>query len=155
MDTKPEVLTQTILPFALHGINPRTIMGQYKWNKIKKEAQSIANHHCQACGRYVEHIPGDWLECHEEYNIDMKNHVFSIKNFICLCKECHNYIHQGRLRMLLLDGTIDEEYYNKIISHGESILKEHGLSKKDLPKDEIENPEWKLEYDGYLYFKET
>ncbi len=35
------ILSHTILPVALHGKNPRTIMGETEWNKVKKEKQKL------------------------------------------------------------------------------------------------------------------
>lgn len=95
-----KVLTQTILPFSLHEINPRTIMGEKEWKKIKKDTQTKANHHCQCCGRYVKHISGDWLETHEMYNVDLEAHEFELTGFVGLCKDCHNYIHVGTQKKL-------------------------------------------------------
>jgi hypothetical protein len=77
-----DILAQTILPVALHGINPRTIMGDVAWNVIKKRAQQKANRHCMACGRFVAHKPGDWLECHEVYDFDLEKKEATIKNYV-------------------------------------------------------------------------
>lgn len=64
------ILTQSPLPKSIHGINPRTIMGENAWNKLKKQKQIEANYHCMCCGDYVAHIPGDYLECHEVYSVN-------------------------------------------------------------------------------------
>jgi len=145
------VLTQTILPFSLHGVNPRTIMGEEEWQKVKKETQKQADHHCMCCGRSVQHIPGDWVETHEMYSIDTEKHVFELSGFVGLCNDCHSYIHQGRLRILVAEGKMRMSEYTRIIEHGDKLLDMFGLSKHDLPGSEIENPEWRLLYNGELY----
>ena len=146
-----EILTQTILPFSLHGINPRTIMGEAEWNKVKHQVQKASYHECQCCGRYIRHVPGDWIETHEMYNIDIEKHEFQLLGFVGLCNECHSYIHQGRLRLLLLGGQISKQEYLRIIEHGNELLKRFGLTKKDLPPWEIENSDWYLLYNGKKY----
>ena len=148
------VLTQTILPFSLHGVNPRTIMGEDEWTKVKKETQKRTDHHCMCCGREVKHVPGDWIETHEMYSVDLESHIFELSGFVGLCNECHSFIHQGRLRILVTEGKMKMSEYERIIRHGESLLKQFGLSKLDLPGEEIKNPEWKLLHNGECYKNE-
>lgn len=145
-----EILTQSILPIALHGINPRTAMGTTAWNKMKKEKQALADHHCMACGEYVAHVAGNYLECHEVYDFDIANHTATIKDYVCLCKDCHNYIHQGRLRMLLQEGTITLKEYERIINRGNKLLERSNLKKIDLPSNELEYSNWKMIYNGKI-----
>lgn len=47
------VLTQPPVPPALHYVNPRTIMGEFEWNKLKKQYRLLADHHCMNCQRSV------------------------------------------------------------------------------------------------------
>jgi hypothetical protein len=146
-----EILTQTILPYSIHGVNPRVIMGESAWRKIVAEKQKEANHHCKSCGEYVAHVPGDYLECHEIYDIDSVKREFKLGGFVCLCKKCHQYIHQGRLRMLVAEGAITEKYYNEIITRGNKLLSDKGLKKNDFSPEEIKNPHWYLLYEGKRY----
>lgn len=146
-----QILTQTILPFALHGVNPRTIMGEAEWNKVKHQVQRESMHECMCCGRYIRHVPGDWIETHEVYNFDIDKKEVKLIGFVGLCGECHNFIHQGRLRIMVLQGRISIEEYRKIIIHGNRLLQRFGLTKQGLPADEIENPNWYLLYDGKKY----
>lgn len=113
-------LTQSILPFSLHGINPRTIMGDQEWNKIKKQKQKEADHHCMICGCYVPHTPNDWLECHETYDIDKNKKEFKLKDVICICHKCHSFIHSGRLEILYQENKITLDEYNEIIEKGKN-----------------------------------
>jgi len=145
------LLSQTILPLSLHGVNPRKIMRTSEWNKIKKEKQALANHHCMCCGEYVSHVPGDWLECHEVYDIDLKNREFMLMDIVCLCKKCHAFIHQGRLGVLLSEGKVSREYYDEIIERGNKLLHDSNIEKRDLSSDEITNPNWCLVYNGKKY----
>ena len=146
-----EILTQTILPFSLHGINPRTIMGEKEWDKVKHQVQKESLHECMCCGRYIRHIPGDWIETHEIYDFDINKKEAKLIGFVGLCNECHSYIHQGRLRILLMQGRISTDEYQRIIHHGNQLLQQFGLVKKDLPSEEIENSAWYLLYNGEKY----
>jgi hypothetical protein len=130
-------------------------MGEGKWRKIVMEKQKEANHHCQSCGEYVAHVVGDYLECHEVYDIDPVKREFKLVGFVCLCKRCHQFIHQGRLRVLLAQGTITEKYYHEIIDHGNRLLENNGLKKNDLSAEEIKNPNWHLLYEGKKYSNNT
>lgn len=144
-----EILAQTVLPKSLHGINPRTIMGQAKWNKLRQEKLAEADHHCMACGEFVpdNHL----LDCHEVYQIDMDKKEFKLVDIVCLCKKCHDYIHMGRLQMLMGQGLIAREYYNEVMMRGDELLESQNLKKQNLPFDEINNPNWYLLYDGKKY----
>ena len=146
-----EILTHTVLPKSIHGISPRKIMGDSEWNKIKKEKQKIADHHCMCCEEYVPHIPGNYLECHEIYNINTEKKEFELQDIVCICKRCHEFIHLGRLQMLLKEGRISQEYYNDICNRGENLLKSNGLKRNNLPLNEINNPDWVLVYKNKKY----
>lgn len=146
-----KILTQTVLPKSIHNINPRTIMGTVAWNKIKKEKQKLANHHCMCCDEFVPHVPGNYLQCHEVYDIDMGKRQFRLVDIVCICGKCHDFIHLGRLQMLLKEGKISREYYGEILERGNKLLKENGLKRENLPLAEINNPSWCLVYNGKTY----
>lgn len=150
-----EILTHTVLPKSIHGINPRKIMGDGEWNNVKKEKQKIADHHCMCCGEYVPHIPGNYLQCHEIYSINIEKKEFELKDVVCICHKCHEFIHLGRLQQLLKEGKITQEYYFDIIDRGENLLKSHGLKKNNLSLEEINNPNWVLVYKNKKYNNET
>ncbi len=146
-----EILAQSILPLSIHGVNPRKIMGDYKWKQIKKEKQKEADHHCMCCGEYVEHVPGNYLECHELYDIDLENREFRFKDVVCICKKCHQFIHSARTKCLVEEGEITQEYFNEIMERGNNLLMINGLEKKDLSQKEIKNPKWVLVYENKRY----
>lgn len=153
-----EVLTQPILPLSLHGINPRSIMGDYQWKKVKAKYRDKANHHCMICDRYVPHVRGDWLECHEHYTVIPK--TITIKNgekvdvleyqldrFLSICHECHMYIHQGFLAIQVDEGTVTEDYFKVVIEKGDKLLQEHDMKKVHQRPDTLAY----LTYEGISY----
>lgn len=124
----PEILMHPNIPKPLHEVNPRNIMGQAKWDEIRKEAYASTNYHCIACGVHKSEAKGhQWLEAHEFYNIDYHAGRVEIDRIIPLCHYCHNFIHSGRLSMIL-GKEKDEEEVIAILEHGFKILADAGLS---------------------------
>ena len=55
-----------------------------------------------------------------------------LKELVGLCKQCHQYIHFGRLFAQRDAGKIQDKTFYSIISHGNSVLKEAKLPPKNL-----------------------
>lgn len=147
-----KVLTQPIVPPALHYVTPRKIMGKSKWDKLKKEYRLVADHHCMICQRYVSHISGDWLELHERYEYDFENLIQRLSGYVSICHECHMFIHQGLLRIQLQNGEITAKEYQKILDKGNGLLQQFGLQKITYSSKEVFlSPDWKLEFEGEMY----
>lgn len=142
-----KILAQPILPYSLHGVNPRTIMGNAAWNKMKIAKRSEANHHCQICDRYVPHVKGDWLECHEVYEIDEENLEFRLIDIVAICNTCHGYVHLGLTGLLYSQGKITEERYWEIIEHGDKLMRSQLLTKQEIDI----NANYVLVYKGQVY----
>lgn len=124
----PEILMHPNIPKPLHEVNPRNIMGQAAWDVIRKEAYASTNYHCIACGVHKSEAKGhQWLEAHEFYNIDYQAGRVEIDRIIPLCHYCHNFIHSGRLSMIL-GKEKDEDEVIEILEHGFKVLAEAGLS---------------------------
>lgn len=123
----PEILMHPNIPKPLHEVNPRNIMGQDKWDVARKEAYASTNYHCIACGVHKSDAKGhQWLEAHEFYNIDYEAGMVEIDRIIPLCHYCHNFIHSGRLSMILGKEKSEEEVI-EILEHGFRILSEAEL----------------------------
>jgi len=123
---RPELLTHPNLPKPLHGVNPRTVMGQKWWNEKRQEAYAKNNYCCWACGTHKSvSLYRDWLEAHEAYEVDYPNGRMEIKEIVALCHACHNFIHSGRLY-----NTLNEDNEGKflfVLRRGLRILKENAL----------------------------
>ncbi len=124
---QPKILQHPNIPKPLHGVNPRTIMGQSWWEKTRQEAYESNNFHCLACGvhkneaRYYSR-----LEAHENYTIDYCTGTVKVTDIIPLCHSCHNFIHSGRLWMISkTDSQIKKTC--EILKHGFDILKANKL----------------------------
>jgi len=172
---KPEILTHPNIPKPLHGINPRTIMGQTWWNKTRQQVYASTNYHCIACGVPKEKAEvHQWLEAHEYWDIDYDKGICKVISIEPLCHYCHNFIHSGRLGMIV---GIEKSQYQviRILEHGFKILSENNLkcfpSTLDLAKrlnaktfgvkayklsinPHIEWLDWKLIFDDKEYKSE-
>jgi len=149
---RPDLLLHPNLPKPLHGVNPRSILGGEWWDKERKKAYATNDHHCWACG--VHRYDADyhqWLEAHEAYDINWNTGVVKLLEIVALCHSCHNYIHSGRLAMLLGQGQITIEKYNHIIERGNDIVRD--LPPKAEPEGIMAHwKEWHLEIDGKCYY---
>lgn len=132
---QPEILTHPNIPKPLHGISPRTVMGQKWWDKTRKEVYEKQNYRCITCGVHKLNAKfKNWLEAHESYDIDYKNGIVIVNEIVALCYCCHKYIHNGLLEILVRKGDIPESHQTYIIKHGNKILKDADLKPWDVNK---------------------
>lgn len=146
-----DVLTQPVLPPAIHGVNPRTIMGNSRWESVKREVRAKANHKCMCCGGHVKHVKGDWLESHEVYEVDLVSREFRVVGVVGLCHKCHMYIHQAYLRIQLAQGKVSRRAYDAIIAHGDVLLARSGKTKQVLTPQVLNDPRWCVLFNGTRY----
>jgi len=124
----PKYLTHPNIPKPLHGINPRTVMGQAWWDIKRKEAYTKNLLCCWACGEHKLYARyHQWLEGHEGYNINYKTGKVKLEEIIALCHSCHNFIHSGRMYMLYQKKEMPHEKVKQILIHGMNILDEAKL----------------------------
>jgi hypothetical protein len=119
----PKILCHPNIPKPLHGINPRTHMGQKWWDEVRKTAYAAKDHHCWACGQHVKASMRDYLEAHESYFYNFKTGRVKLIEIVALCHECHSFIHNGLLERKRQEGEITSEFYEHIMNRGMLILK--------------------------------
>ena len=152
-EQRPKILLHSNIPKPLHGVAPRGILGAKWWNKTRKKAYRSTDYHCQACGvaKHESKGPG-WLEGHEMYDVDYLLGTAAYIETVPLCAFCHNYIHSGRLQMLLEEGQITQQRYIEVIQHGDNVLRQAGLKQPlvyDGPIADWAN--WRLLLNGKEY----
>jgi len=153
----PELLLHPNIPKPLHGISPRVIKGREWWDKVRKEAYQKKDFICWACGVHKSKaLFHQWLEAHETYEYNYEIGQLNFKGICALCHSCHNYIHSGRMMMLVEEGKMSEEKMNIILAHGENVLKLAGFSKfrSELPEKTkpVKWNEWHMIIDGKKYY---
>ena len=138
----PAILLHPQIPKPLHLLNPRTILGRVWWDEQRKIAYAKHNYCCHACGTHkLLAIYRQWLEGHEIYNIDYATGKVEFIRLVALCPACHNFIHSGRMQMLVAEGKMSEKDYKAIIDRGKSLLRAAGI--KDTRERELTVDEWK------------
>lgn len=162
--TRPELLSHPNIPKPLHGLAPRTLVKAKVWDTWRRMAYAKNNFHCFACGVYrnydlfslrFDDESYESLDAHEVYRINYDLKTVELVEIVALCKNCHNYIHSGRLQSQYDEGRLDEEDMYIISNHGDSVLIDGGLAPcfyHDENDYKEEWGEWKLIFNGEEYF---
>ena len=127
-DVRPELLAHPNIPPPLQGLNPRSILGNAWWDRVRQIAYKHHDFHCWACGihKYAAHYHKH-LEAHEAYTINYQTGVANLDEVVALCHCCHNFIHSGRMEMMVERGEMSRFKQSMILAHGAGILKRAGL----------------------------
>lgn len=126
MKLKPEILCQPNVPTPLHGMAPRVVFGESWWNMKRQAAYQSSGNCCIACGRPAFMTETGRLEAHEMWEFDYENGVGTVIDIVPLCHYCHNFIHSGRLYMVMGEEKTRDEV-RAILEHGFKILAENNL----------------------------
>jgi len=127
MKLKPEILCHPHIPKPLHGVSPREIMGKKWWDNERQKVYASTNYHCAACGVHKsEAKKHKWLEAHEFWHINYNTGICEITSIEPLCHYCHNFIHSGRLSVII-DKEKTEKEVKEILEHGFKILSDNNL----------------------------
>jgi hypothetical protein len=147
---RPELLLHPQIPKPLHGCAPRVILGEDWWNRERQAAYAANDFCCWACGvPKADALIHQWLEGHECYEFDYAKGRLTLKEIVALCHLCHNFIHLGRLGMLLKRGETTHEFILQVIDHGRTVTK--GLKAPALPKISAPWAAWRMVIDGKEY----
>lgn len=166
-----EILTCPQIPKPLHGLNPRTLKGKEWWDATRQQAYQTQEYRCACCGVHKREAKGSkWLEAHELYDTDYDKGIAEMIEVVALCHYCHNFIHSGRLYMIMGKEKTAEEVKD-ILKHGFNLLRgswfqcfpftmdlAHDLGVRTYDVDAYEVPistvpweDWRLKLDGRLY----
>lgn len=127
-------------------------MGKAWWDRTRRAAYRSTNWHCLACGvSKWDAKHRQWLEGHEVYAVDWLMGVAEYVETVPLCHFCHNYIHHGRLSMLLDRGMITHQKFVAVIQHGDAIVNAAGLVKTEYDGPFADWEDWRLVFDGNEY----
>lgn len=121
----PQLLQHPNIPKPLHGLNPRTILGEEWWDVTRQEVYTKNNYCCWACGVHKsDALYKPWIEAHECYQIDYMKGRAELKLVAGLCWFCHNYIHNGRLMSIESAGGVPKGTYEDVMKHGQRVINE-------------------------------
>jgi len=148
----PEILLHPQIPKPMHGIAPRTILGQAWWDAERHAACNKYKQHCWACGVYKLNAKlNHWLEAHEMYDINYAKGTMTYTHSVGLCPYCHKYIHAGRLLEEYKAGKISMLLLMDITNHGETILHNAGIGRPPGPSVVSDWESWRLILNGQAY----
>ena len=155
---RPEILLHPNIPKPLHGTNPRTLLGKDWWDEKRQVAYEENNYCCWACGVHKLNAKyHKWLEAHECYEINYAEGKAEMVYISALCHSCHNYIHSGRMQMILGTTEMPPEKFTEILKHGDDIVGEVLKTKPKNPFiigsifDTANWSDWKLVIDKKEY----
>lgn len=127
---RPEVLAMPNIPMPMSGVCPRVVLGADWWDKTRLEAYQSTGYCCLACGTpKYEAKGGPSLEAHEAFTVDYKRAVMTYVETVPLCNWCHQFIHDGRMRVMVAKGHLSKERFAEILEHGRLVLRSVGLTK--------------------------
>ena len=144
----PSILLHPQRPKPLHGVNPRNIMGETAWVETSERIRRNVLF-CEACGA-SKFIKGHF-DCHEIYEINYEAGYLKFIKFVAICKDCHNFIHIGRLKALRKKKEVSHQEYTRILERGKAILKNNKLKKKIHKGSCAKWDKWRLIYEGKEY----
>jgi len=125
---RPELLASPNIPKPLHGVNPRTILGKTWWDYERQTAYAKHDYRCWACGVPKQNADYyQWLEAHEDYNINYEIGKIELKEIVALCHSCHSFIHNGRLYTIYKEGQVDKDRVMHILEHGFDICQRNNV----------------------------
>lgn len=149
---RPELLLHTLIPPPLHGLAPRTVKGDRWWDSQRHAAAAKNLYKCWACNipktkaKRFKHLEG-----HESYNINWKRGTCDLVEIVSLCHYCHNYIHQGRLRVMVEVGREKQELLEDVIKHGNNLTAHLKRPPQPSPADMASWTDWVMIIDGTPY----
>jgi len=128
-------------------------MGQSWWNFERQRAYQKAAFRCEACGVHKQDaMYHPWLEAHETYDIDWARGTMTFVRLVALCHACHNYIHSGRMEMLVEAGEMSEEKQQEIIRHGDKVIQAAALKAPKPYRGKIAPwDKWRMIFEGKEY----
>jgi hypothetical protein len=128
MKADPHLLCHPNVPRALHGTNPRSLLGAEWWDTQRRKAYAEFNDRCWACGCHKMDNPyRQYLEAHETYLVDYNRGAAVFDRVVALCHTCHNFIHSGRLWALYERGELCPEFVEDVIRRSMGLLKADNL----------------------------
>ena len=128
LKVRPEILQDPHIPKPLHGLNPRTLLGQEWWDNQRFVAYKYYDYHCWACGvTAMEAKYSALLEAHERYKYKYRKARAEMIEVVALCKACHMFVHSGLTCTLYVAEEITFTRMHNVIWRGTTILTDAGM----------------------------
>lgn len=116
---RPELLQDSHIVSALHGLNPRKVKGRTWWDAERRAAYKKNNYFCWVCN-----VGDIQLHGHERYDVDYQKGLAVYIQTVALCNECHMFIHSG----FYYHKTRGNKDFRNLIERGIELLESHQLA---------------------------
>ena len=114
LDFQGAILVPFGTPKPLHGVNPRQMMDEISWNKVRKNTYQKYDYKCAICGKTgIEQGFNHPVEAHEIWDYDFDNCIQYFEGLVALCPICHKVIHWEQNLMALNSGTLSQKEFNR------------------------------------------
>ena len=119
------IITMPNVPAPLHGVAPRTILGNSTWTHMRKKCYFDADYKSQISGIDLDGSTSD-LKCnaHELYSYDYIRGKAYFERAVCISPVEHNFIHSGRMLTMYKkkNPLMPKSYLLKIVENGFKII---------------------------------
>lgn len=141
---RPELLTTGQAPKALYGVNPRSIMGEEAWDKLRKQVYRESLGRCACCGDNPEQAP---MEAHELYDIDYEQARCYLVEVVAMCSLCHLVAHRD-IHERSNHGS--KTRLKKALYHCRDLLKQ-AKRRNSSKENKVPWYKWRLVWEGKEY----
>lgn len=127
--------------------NLRNLVGNTRWDEIRKEVYKEYNYQCGICGTKGK------ISCHEIWEYEDVNKIQTLIGYLALCDDCHNIKHIGLSKIRAGRGELN---LSLLIKH---FMKVNNCSLDDFNKHceeafriwrERSHFKWKLNLSKYI-----
>jgi len=101
-----------LIPERQWGLSLANLLPKPVWDTLRKEIYWSAGYTCCICG-----ATNCRVNCHESWTFDDKKRIQYLKEFQCLCDDCHLIRHWGRTVAETLKGTLPQDTIKKLTFH--------------------------------------
>lgn len=130
-DTGVPLITMPNVPQPLHGINPRSLMGEAKWDELRMKLYLESRYKCEICGRALDDKS---IQLHELYSYNRAKREAIFQKYIVVCKLCHNAIHSGRMLSFYKNQNLifTKEYVLEVIENCFKLVGEYNVKNETV-----------------------
>ena len=95
------------IPQSSWGLSLSNLLGEKKWDKVRKACYKRAEYECQVCGKV-----GCTLYAHEEWEFSERPRRQVLVGILCICKFCNDCKHWGRSTQVY-----GKKYQKELLEH--------------------------------------
>ena len=118
------ILTIESIPSNNWHLSLANLLPKPVWDTIRREVYFKAGYICEVCSACDCEV-----HAHEVWTYDDKKHSQVLKDIVCLCADCHNIKHWGRVVALVHKRQLPPDTLQKLTDH---FLRVNKCTKEDF-----------------------